>query len=186
MNKILIPFVLLLLLLSTVGCGDNTPIDLEGYQEIIPKSETSLQEDLSSLTVYSKIEEISSLPEKVENAILSGSAIGGVTKYFCFQSGLEFYIHDTITEKYYKGVLELPSNYTNGEIISLFAGAGSGEIEILLKAKFEGKTVYPGLILYNYSDNGEFITNRHQFTAYINDEERLIERGIIKKESPSE
>ncbi len=177
MKKAFITLTSLLLLLSSVGCDNTTPISSNNSKELKLESEISVNEDVSSVTIYSEMEEIISLPEDTENAILTGSVIGGLTKYYCFWSGLELYMHDIVTEKYYKVIFELPSDYTNGELIALFAGAGSGELEIIIKASHKEKTVYLGFILYNYGDNGELLTNIRPLIAVINDE-KTLSKGI--------
>lgn len=162
-------------MLTTVGCNKavtEAPDNKEDIEEeIIPPA--------ADLIVYSQAVEISELPKAEGNGVITASIVGGSKQVYCFEPGLDFYRQDVLTGKCYKIALELPQEYTDGEIIAMSSGAGSGEIEIIIKAHIGEETVYPGCIYYC---DDETDPERTALPSSVNDEEQLIERGIIAVE----
>ncbi len=77
-----------------------------------------------------------------EAAILKGSPIGGDVTLYVLDIGLTYYaVHqpaDAESADCYRGTLDLPEGYTNGRIVSVGPGAGSGEIVMTVVAEKDG------------------------------------------------
>jgi len=160
--------------------GYTEELDSESeLEDIIEKNDQISLEATDEKTepaIYNVTEKIAAVPYDTDKAIYTASVVGGSTDFYYFGTGLEFYRYDKPTGNWYQCILELPSQYTDGEIIAMVTGAGSGEIEIISKAILEGQTVYPGCICFN---DIEDVPHRQSLSAGINDEQDLIDRGIV-------
>ncbi len=124
---------------------------------------------------YSKVTEISVLPDSKENAIVTGTTVGGFVEFYCFTPGLKYYRYDSGTEKYYECEVYLPETYEDGEIIYIRPGAGSGEIEIIMRAVDEnGNVIYPA---YLFASPIAPLDSQPSSRA-VYDEQELIDSGI--------
>ncbi len=159
--------------MSFRGAGD---FDEKIYKACFVISDESLENDTQSKGKnYSEVAEISELPDNKENAIITGVTIGGFVEFYCFTPGLKYYRYDSATEKYYECEVYLPDTYTNGEIIHIRPGAGSGEIEIMMKATDEnGAVIYPAYLFASPIDP----LNSQPSSRAIYDEKELIDSGI--------
>ena len=95
--------------------------------------------------VPSEISEIEKLPYAESSAMLKGGPVGGNPHAYVFDIGTTYYVkryfstaEDDVT--FYKCKLMLPDGYTNGHIVGISGGAGSGETFITALAEKDGKT----------------------------------------------
>ncbi|MBQ7399470.1 MAG: hypothetical protein IJW06_03280 [Clostridia bacterium] len=162
-------------LVTKADRGNYIDIRTEDVERFISENREKKSESEYPEKVYSRVTEISQLPEAEENAIVTGAVVGGFTKFYCFSPGLKYYRFDLGTRKYYECELYLQDGYKNGEIIHIRAGAGSGEAEIFIKANDKnGNTVYPA---YNF---GAAIAplDSQPSSIVIHNEQELIKYGI--------
>ena len=86
------------------------------------------------------------LPDKEPYVASIGK--GGTQNYFTFEKGLTYYRLDTASRRVYRHELQLPAEYTEGNICFAYAGEvtkageGNGEIHFLLEAVRKDETVY--------------------------------------------
>ena len=162
-------------LVTKADRGNFIDIRTEDVEKFISENREEKSESEYPVTVYSKVTEISELPEAKENAIVTGNTVGGFVEFYSFTPGLKYYRYDAGADKYYECEVYLPDTYENGEIIHIRSGAGSGEIEIIMKATDEnGKTIYPA---YMFAAPNDPLNNQPSSRA-IYDEQELIDNGI--------
>ena len=113
--------------------GTSTPADTDPPVADIPSPD------------FSALEKLEQLPFSVDYAILKGSPLGGTSTLYVWEMGLAYYVVHQPSEadpaEYYRGTLTLPEGYTGGRIISVGAGAGSGEIVMTVVAEKDGQDV---------------------------------------------
>ena len=90
---------------------------------------------------FSALEKLETSP-LLEIAILKESPIGGDVTLYVLDIGLTYYaVHqpaDAESADCYRGTLDLLDGYTNGRIVSVGPGAGSGEIVMTVVAEKDG------------------------------------------------
>ena len=162
-----------LLLSNTVGCSLIEPN--EGNDELGTStqdqafvsdtdtdSESKPQSEQSDQVEYLPISEITlaqvdSLPKGDSEAIFKASPIGYDPEFFVFEEGLTLYFRRYYSHECYIATLTLPDGITDGQIIHVSRGGGSGEVDIVVKAMNGQNEVY--LNYYFSSLNvGEFVT----------------------------
>lgn len=158
MKKVLILLFLILLLGS---CGKEPPAQTTAVtttETTLPETTLPIETIAPEITAApSVIEEIEALPADTEHALLTGAPVGGNPRFFVFEDDLTYYVRryydaanlDIVS--YYKCELSLPSGYTDGEIIAVRAGAGSGEVILTVSANKDGESTYLDYLFY--SDN---------------------------------
>ncbi len=162
--------------LVTKADWDNyIDIRTEDVEKFISENRDEKFENAYPVTVYSNVTEISQLPEAKENAIVTGNTVGGFQKFYCFAPGLKYYRYESGADKYYECEVYLPDTYENAEIIHIRPGAGSGEIEIIMKATDEnGNEIYPAYLFASPIDP----LNSQPSSRAVYDEQELIDSGI--------
>jgi len=82
--------------------------------------------------------QVESFPEHPADPLLEAYPMGGIPTFALFSEGMEFYIRNyrNINEEadYYCGQLPLPQGFTDGSIIFMSSGAGSGELFLYVEA----------------------------------------------------
>lgn len=95
--------------------------------------------------VPSEIVEIESMPYGEASAMFEGGPVGGNPRGYVFDIGTTYYVKKYFSNAegdftFYKCKLALPDGYTNGRIIAINGGAGSGETFITALAEKDGET----------------------------------------------
>lgn len=145
-----------LFLLNAVGCSfasTDDPPGESGYRE----TETSFEESQNetpetNATGYREIPEISlsqgeGTPRGEDEALFSASPVGGNPAIFFFDDGLTFWFRNYLSAsaddaEYYTGTLTLPDGFTNGRVVHVTRGGGSGEIFVSVEATRGETTEY--------------------------------------------
>lgn len=95
------------------------------------------------------VSSVASLPNDVKSAIKSGHPVGGNPLYCTFENGLTFFrrewFYDTVSEFR----ITLPAEWSDGNIIFIGSGAGSGEVHMMIEAVRNGKTEYMECAFYS-------------------------------------
>ena len=157
MKHIIAVLLALLLIASLAACHPDvpdTPAVTDPTATDPPTSENTEQTDPPATDVpylpidpapgFSALEKLET-PYRWEAAILKGSPIGGDVTLYVLDIGLTYYaVHqpaDAESADCYRGTLDLLDGYTNGRIVSVGPGAGSGEIVITVVAEKDGQAV---------------------------------------------
>ena len=142
-NKNLTLLILCIVTLILSGCGD------ESAESDTAPDTTVTETAVSELSVpKSQSKEIPKLPYDAEKAILTGAPVGGNPRYFKFGDGLTCYITDSYNKQTYECTLTLPGGYTDGNIVYISGGAGSGEVFIGVSTVHNGETLYLDYYFY--------------------------------------
>lgn len=147
MKRILAVLLALLLSASLAACHTDPP-DVPDVPDV-PGTSTPADTDPPVADIpspdFSALEKLEQLPFSVDYAILKGSPLGGTSTLYVWEMGLAYYVVHQPSEadpaEYYRGTLTLPEGYTGGRIISVGAGAGSGEIVMTVVAEKDGQDV---------------------------------------------
>jgi len=147
MKQIITVLLALLLSASLSACHTDTP-DVPDVTDP-PVTDLPAPEDAENPGApspdFSDLEKLEQLPFSMDYAILKGSPLGGTSTLYVWDMGLVFYVIRQPSEadptEYYRGTLDLPEGYTDGRIVSVGAGAGSGEILLTVMAEKDGATV---------------------------------------------
>ena len=154
MKHIIAVLLALLLIASLAACHPDlpdTPAVTDPTATDPPTSENTEQTDPPATDVpylpidpapgFSALEKLET-SYRWEAAILKGSPIGGDVTLYVLDIGLTYYVvhqpADAETTDYYRGTLDLLDGYTNGRIVSVGPGAGSGEIVMTVVAEKDG------------------------------------------------
>lgn len=144
MKRILTVILFLALAVFTAGCFDTDFPKTDTEDTNIAGNDNSIPLEVTS----SLICEVDKLPSDASSAIMSGAPVGGNPAYFLFEEGLTYYRHDQFRDEYHKFELCLPKGYSEGNIIFVDSGAGSGEVLMVVQALNEGETVYLECLFY--------------------------------------
>lgn len=147
MKRIITVLLALLLTASLAACHTDPP-DVPEVPDV-PGTSTPAETDPPVADIpspdFRALEKLEQLPFSVDYAILKGSPLGGNPALYVWEMGLAYYVVHQPSEadpaEYYRGTLTLPEGYTGGRIVSVGAGAGSGEIVITVVAEKDGATV---------------------------------------------
>ena len=106
------------------------------------ESKDSLQRPIPPI----ELTPLKSLPHAEGEARFSAAPVGGNPKMYFFDDGLTFYfrryLSTQLDTEYFSGTLTLPDGFTDGKIVSVMSGAGSGELFVSLEAIRGGKKEY--------------------------------------------
>lgn len=146
MKRIITVLLALLLSASLAACHTDLP-DVPEVPDV-PGTSTPAETDPPVADIpspdFRALEKLEQLPFSMDYAILKGSPLGGNPALYVWEMGLAYYVVHQPSEadpaEYYRGTLTLPEGYTGGRIVSVGAGAGSGEIVITVVAEKDGAT----------------------------------------------
>ena len=154
--------------------GSETKI----YDRDAAENDTNPALKISSIAA----EEIQGLPYAEDAAILKGSPVGNDLMYYIFEAGLTYYRYDRPTDKYHKCVLPLPEGYTDGEIIFVSRGGGSGELDMTVEATYEGERVWLDYFFYT-GDSSEML--QPASVSLLDETQRRHLAEIMKSDEPT-
>jgi len=123
-----------------------------------------------------KASTVDSLPGKPEEALFSASPVGGNPRFYVFETGLTYYVQDATRETSTECTMVLPEGYTNGKIIQMTSGAGSGEIFITVETQYEKNITY--LSYYFYA--GESVITPMEVSVLSDDEIDNLQNQIAE------
>ncbi len=128
------------------------------------------------------MQKVDGLPAAADRAINEAQAFGGNPKIYQFDRGLTYYVHNLHDAAVYKCTLPMPAGCSDGQIIDMTTGGGSGEILITVKVKKNGAVISyqylldcsrsyctPVSVYYPYNPTKEFGTG--PFLGYVTDAE---------------
>lgn len=148
------------------------------YDRDAAENETNPALIISSIAA----EEIQGLPYAEDAAILKGSPVGNDPMYYIFEAGLTYYRYDRRTDKYHKCILPLPEGYTDGEIIFVSRGGGSGEMDMTVEATHEGERVWLNYFFYT-GDSSEML--QPTSVSLLDETQRRHLAQIMKPDEPT-
>jgi len=142
-NKNLTLLILCIVTLILSGCGD------ESAKSDTAADTTATETAVTEISVpKSQSKEIPGLLYNTEKAILTGAPAGGNPRYYKFSDGLTCYVADNYSKQTYECTLTLPDGCTDGNIVYISGGAGSGEVFIGVSTVHNGETVYLDYYFY--------------------------------------
>lgn len=135
--------------------------DLEReFEEMWADRYNSLEELFTANRVDSEpapksvIRTVDRLPEASDEAIMSASLVGMNLSYLLFETGMTFYQYDKYLDSYHVCTLPLPEGFTDGSIIRMTRGGGSGETDMIVKAKHGDAAAYLDYCFYSGDGSG--------------------------------
>ena len=119
----------------------------EPYKEALGEAEPAESKDsLQQPIPPIELTGLKALPHGEEEARFSAAPVGGNPKMYFFDDGLTFYFRQYRSTQsdaeYFCGTLTLPDGFTDGKVVSVMNGAGSGELFVLLEAMREERKEY--------------------------------------------
>lgn len=145
MKKML--FLMLAMLVLLCAC-DKVTEETTAVTTVETTAETALETTAETTidgfkAAPSEIVEIEALPYGEGSAMIEGGPVGGNPRAYVFDIGTTYYVKRYFSTAegdftFYKCKLALPNGYTNGRIIAINGGAGSGETFITALAEKDG------------------------------------------------
>ncbi len=159
--------------LVTKADRDNyIDIRTEDVEKFVSENRKEAFETEHPATIYSELVEVDSIPKGLESAVNTGNTADGLSHFYLFQYGLEYYRYDSETDTYYKGILTLPNGYNYGKIHTFRQTSSDRGIEIIIRAVDEsGDNVYLG---YKFTAAIDPLNSQPSSRAVYDDEEDFI------------
>lgn len=147
-------------------------IRTEDVEKFISENRKEAFETEYPVTIYSELVEVDSIPKGVESAVNTGNTADGLSHFYLFQYGLEYYRYDSETDTYYKGGLTLPNGYNDGKIHTFRQISSDRGIEIIIRAVDEsGDIVYWG---YKFAASIDPLNSQPSSRTVYDNEEDFI------------
>lgn len=179
-NRLVCLILALLLAISAVGCSflsfKDKPADTASGDETTdqnPSNDTPIYEAQYLPIPEMTMTPVDALPMDDAAALYEASPMGWDPTFFVFEDGLTFYMRRYYAmdpdENRYMATVTLPEGYTDGRIVYISRGGGSGEIDFWVEAKKDGEVTY---LNYYFSCIGydSFVTFPQQARIVPDDE----------------
>ena len=155
--NIILATVIVAIMLSAIGCTDNT------NDSPTPKPEETAPLIYETQRATVTFEVLEGVAIDRADTYFAVSPVGGNPDFFKSQNdGLSFYAYEKLSQTYYKGTIFLPDGYTSGNIVTGIRGAGSGEVSLVVLTKKDGEECY-----IQYDLIGWYPDCKPYFDAYL-------------------
>lgn len=106
------------------------------------RAEKSNFPSLDQMELQIESEKVDRIPCIPEYALSDVSPIGGCPRYILCDYELVYYYYNWQYDSMYKCIIRLPDGFTDGKIVHSMRGAGSGEVEVFVLAKYNNECYY--------------------------------------------